>query len=359
MSARSLAATLLAGLLMTARATAASPYCTKVRERAADEASLLIAPRVYVQGLRFPDNGLLEGGTVTGSGFQARAGVSFSATDLYKGLGAMGVAEADCREHETRLELEATLVLGDDGPKRSAYEAQIAFLEAHRDEVHRWIERAEARFAEHVITLVELEDMRAQATALDRKLVQARGQATLLAARSAAASGAGAGAKSTEQLSRAYSDASADLVRAANRVRSGDAWQLEMTAGIIPFPREEWFGLVQLGFNLGGFLRRGHAERFAAARNEEIEHASYEAGAGVHRYLGALAAAHDQARRELELVERERERLARTLRALAGSEAPNVIHERERLALDELALEAEAVYARVYAEELRALLARG
>jgi hypothetical protein len=357
MSARSLSATLLAGLLVTARAASASPYCTKVRERAADDASLLLAPRVYVQGLRFPNNGLLDGGTVTGSGFQARAGVSFSATDLYKGLGMMGVADADCREHETRLELEATLVGGDDGPKRAAYEAQIVFLESHRDEVGRWLERADARFAEHVITVVELEDMRAQAAALDRKLVQARGQAALLAARAAAANGVGA--KSTDQLSRAYAEAAADFVRAANRVRAGDAWQLEMTAGIIPFPHEEWFGLLQLGFNLGGLARRGHAERFAAARREEVEGAPYEAAAGVRRYVGALAAAHDQARRELELVEHERGRLARTLRALAGSEAPNVIHERERLALDQLALEADAVYARVYVDELRALLARG
>jgi hypothetical protein len=346
----------LAGLLVTPRLAGASPYCAKVRERAADDASLLMAPRVYVQGLRFPNNGLLEGGTVTGSGFQARAGVSFSATDLYKGLGMMGIADADCREHETRLELEATLVGGDDGPKRAAYEAQLGFLESHHDEVRRWIERAEARFAEHVITLVELEDMRAQAAALDRKVVQARGQATALAARSGVPNGAGA--KSTEQLSRAYSEASTDLTRAANRVRSADAWQLEMTAGIIPFPREEWFGLVQLGFNLGGLARRGHAERFAAARREEVELEPYEAVAEVHRYLGALKAAHDQARLELELVQRERERLARTLRAFTGSEAPNVIHERERLALDALALDAEAVYVRVYADELGAVLAR-
>jgi hypothetical protein len=271
----------------------------------------------------------------------------------------MGAADADCREHETRLELEATLVGGDDEPRRAAAEAQIAFLEAHGDEIHRWLERAEARFADHVITLVELEDVRARAAALDRKLVQARGQATQLAARGAVASGAGARGKSTAELARAYSDASADFMRAANRVRAGDAWQLEMTAGIIPYPREEWFGLVQLGFNLGGFARPGHAARFAAARREEIERASYEAAAGVRRYLGSLAAVHEQARRELALIDGERERLARTLRALAGSEAPNVLQERERLALEQLALEAEAVYARVYAAELRALLDKG
>jgi hypothetical protein len=355
---RAAAIALALGALLAPRAAFAegSPYCTKVRERAADDAALLMSPRVYLQALRFPANGLLEGGTVIGNGFQTRAGVSLSATDLWKGLGEVRAADADCREHDARVELDSALAAADDDARRAALEAQLAFLEAHRAEVRGLVERAEERFSGRVITLVELEDARARASALERKLVQARGQAAQLASRPTAEAAAH---RSKAELARAYANAATDFAAATNRLRSGEAWQLEMTGGIIPFPvHGEWFGVLQLGFNLGGLVRGGHAERYAAARREEIERASYEGAEGVRHAMGSLSAELDQARLELELVERDRAALARTRRVLEGSEAPNIIHERDRLALEQIALDADAAYSRVYVAELAALLAR-
>src|SRR5262249_25120969 len=82
-----------------------------------------------------------------------------------------------------------------------------------------WVGMAAARFADHVITLGDLEDVRAQASALDRKLVQARGQARQLDAKRTVGE-----QKSAGELAAAYTDAAADLVRAEARVRAGDAW---------------------------------------------------------------------------------------------------------------------------------------
>jgi hypothetical protein len=281
-------ALLLVALLAPRVASAqASAYCRKVRERAADDAALLMYPRVYVQALRFPNNGLVEGGAIIGEGFQTRAGVLFSATDLWKGLGQARAADADCREHDARVELDAALAVGDDDARRAASAAQLAFLEAHGPEVRGLVGRAEERFSSHLITVVELEDVRARASALDRKAVQARGQAALLATRPGTDAGPH---RSKEQLAREYADAAADFVRAVNRVRSGEAFQLDVTGGIIPYPSHgEWFGILQLGFNLGGLVRGGHADRYAAARREEVDHASYESGAGVRRALASLS----------------------------------------------------------------------
>jgi|GEM_PF-915325 len=352
----SAAAVVLALLAWASPASGETPYCAKVRARADDGAALLMGPRVYLQGLRFPDNGVLEAGAVFGQGFQARAGLLFSATDLYKGLGVRPAADADCREHDARLELDTAMAAGDDGARRAAFEAQSAFLEAHDAEVREWVAKAGARFTDHVITLVELQEVRARASTLDRKLVQARGQARQLAARSTSEAAGPGRSEDLRRLAAAYASAAGDLTRAAQRVRASDPWQLDVTAGVVPYPRADWYGIVQLGFNLGGLGGSGRAERYTAARRQEIAQAPYESVATLRRYQGALSAVLDQANVERGLVERDRNELASTRRALDGSDTTNSVHERERLALEQLTLDADAVYYRTYVEALRALV---
>ena len=325
-----------------------SPYCAKVRERAADDAALLMAPRLILQGLRFPANGLLEGGTIVGDGFQLRAGLVFSATDLYKGIGVREAGDADCREHDARVALEAAVGAGDDEARRAALEAQIAFLEAHGDEVRAWVDKAVARFSDRVITVVELEDVRARVGLLARKLVQARGQDRQLEAKLADR----ASARTADELAKRYADAAADLESAEARVRESDPFQLDMTAGIITYPQTDWYGIVQLGFNLGGLTRRGHAERYAKARREERARAPYEAEARLRQAQAVVAAAREQAHLELGLIERELEDLRSTRQVLEGSEAANIVHQRDRLALEQVELEAERVFYRAYVDKL-------
>jgi hypothetical protein len=345
----------LVAQLWTALASAeGSPYCEKVHERAADDAAILMGPRVSLQGLRFPENGQLAGGTVVSQGFQTRAGLTFSATDLYKGFGVLRVGEADCREHEARAELAEALAEGDDDARRAALQAQIAFLEAHADEVQGWVDRAAARFANRLITLVELEDVRTRAAALERKLMQARGQARELVAKGAPAGGSPA--PSVDRLASAYADAAADLERATSRARSSEPWQLEMTGGVVTYPRVDWYGVVQLGFNLGGLARGGHAERHERARKDEIARASYETDANVRRSHELLAVKLEEARLELALLQRELTDLQSTRKGLEGSEAPNVVHQRERLALEQVGLEAEQAFRRAYVDRLGAIV---
>jgi hypothetical protein len=349
----------LALLLWGAAAQAqTTPYCAKVRERAADDSALLSFPRLTLQGLRFPNNGQLIGGTITGQGLQARAGLSFSASDVYKGWGLERAADADCREHEARVGLEAALVARDDDARRAAFEAQAAFLEARRGEITDWVNRAGARFADHLITLIELEDVRTRAATLDRKLVEARGQAAQLAARRTTGP-----TRPMGELAGAYVDAATELAQAETRVHAADPWQLSVTAGLIPSLSDwpttglDWYGIVELGFNLGGIGRAGRAERYVRARQDEIARAPYEATARVRQHREALEAALEQAAAELALLERDRAALDGARQVLEHAEVPNAAQQRERLALDQLAIEADQVYYRAYADALRALLA--
>lgn len=328
-----------------------SPYCAKVRERAADDAALLVAPRLVLQALRFPDNGRLEGGTIVGQGVETRAGLAYSVTDLYKGLALLRVADADCRAHEARSQLEAAVGAGDDGPRAAALRAEIAFLESRHAEVQDAVAHAAARFEEHVITLVELGNIRDRADALERKLLQARGQAAEIEARRGP--GEARATPPSHGLARTYADAAGDLDRATERVRSGEPWQLDMAAGIIPSSRVDWYGIVQLGFNLGGLARSGHAARFARAHEDEIAHAPYELGPRVSQHRQQLIAKLEESRAELTLVDRQLETVQSTAQALDLAEAPHLVHQREVLALDGLALEAERAFQSAYLAALQ------
>ncbi len=144
-----------------------SPHCTMLRERAADEAALLMFPRVSVQGYRFPQNGQLNGGSIAGQGYQPRAEVSLSLTDLYKGLHVSRLGDAECGEHTARMEFEGSLGRGDDGARYAGLMAQVALLEEHGAEVRAWVDRAGERFSQRVITLLEWNEMRSSADALD------------------------------------------------------------------------------------------------------------------------------------------------------------------------------------------------
>jgi len=327
-----------------------SPYCAKVRERAADDAALLVAPRLVLQALRFPGNGRLDGGTIVGQGVEARAGLAYSVTDLYKGLALLRVADADCRAHEARGQLEAAVGAGDDGPREAALRAEISFLEGRHAEVQDAVAHAAARFEEHVITLVELGDLRARADALERKLLRARGQAAELAAKRGP--GDASAKPPAHGLARTYAEAAGELDRATERARSGEPWQLEMAAGIIPSSHVDWYGIVQLGFNLGGLARSGHAARFARAHEDELARAPYESGPRLSQHRQQLNAKLEESRAELTLVDRQLETVRSTGHALDLAEAPHLVHQREVLALDGLALEAERAFQSAYLAEL-------
>jgi hypothetical protein len=325
-----------------------------LRERASDEATILMSPRISLQGYRFPQNGQLSGGVISGQGYQPRAELSFSVTDFYKGLQVPGLGDADCRAHDARVGFEGALGSGDDEARHVGLQALVAYLDAHHAEVNAWVDKAAERFAQRVITLIEWNDMRAGADALERKRAQAYGQVKQLEAKRVSQ----VGTELPADLAREYIDSAAQAARAEARVRWTDPWQLRVAAGVIPLSPLDWYGVVELGFNLGGVARPGHAARYVQARQDELEHAPYEAMARLRQYHEMLAAARDGATAELAIVEHDLESVTSASRALESADAPNITHQRERLALEEISLQADGVYLRAYAEALNAVLAK-
>src|SRR5262245_41274074 len=97
-----------------------SAYCRKVEARAGSDASLLMWPRLMLQGIRFPRSPQIDLGPTVGSGLQARVAMSYSPLDLYKGTRVLRIGEADCKQHEASSDVQDILEHGLDEARLSA-----------------------------------------------------------------------------------------------------------------------------------------------------------------------------------------------------------------------------------------------
>jgi hypothetical protein len=331
-----------------------SSYCRKVQARAASDASLLIAPTVTLQGIRFPVSGpLTDVGPMTGSGYQFRAGVAFSPLDVYRGLRVLRAGDADCRQHGARADLEDALLRGTDGVRLTALDEQARFLDAHRADWSVPLARAEERLAARVITLSDLDEMRRLADDLERKRLRARAAVQDLAA---AGLVPGAPSGSLVGATARYFREAARYEDEVKGVRALDAWQFQLSGGAVPMSTVDWYGLVHVTFNFGAFERMHEDAVYAEARADEIRNARHEIGARVRELRARAVASLDAAKEELEVATRAAAFVVATEDALEKADARNIVHVKDALAIQQVSIESDRVFLRAFIGALTAFL---
>jgi hypothetical protein len=374
--------------LQPARALALdTPYCKQVRARAQSDADLLMMPRVVVQGIRFPQGAQqFDSGATTSEGYQLRTGLQFSPIDFYKGKATLDVGAAECERHEAELDLEAVLERGTDDARHGALHEQGLFLRAKSEEWRALQARAAARLTQRIITVVEFTNVQHFVDALERKLVQVEGDASLLDARAlrkralpsanSAASGSHPGAGSSAAGSSAagssaagssaalpalatrYIDASLRFEREYSSLRRLDEWRLQLTSGVIPQTPSDWYGTLELSFSLGALVRGAHEQEYIEARSETLKRASDGVNTRLDQFRGEVAALLAQTERDLEVVEHSLQVLRATRTALATSEAESVAQAREILTIEQLSVESDSVFLRALVRALQGLSER-
>jgi hypothetical protein len=227
----------------------------------------------------------------------------------------------------------------------------VTFLDRHRDEWRTIRTRAEERLSARVVTLVEFDEVRRQADALEHKLVQTHGEASEIEARKPDPPRGSLGA-----LARDYAERSLSTEREISSLRALDAWQVQLTGGVIPIAPVDWYGLAEVSFNLGGLVRPQHEDAYIAAKADELRDARYELGARLRDFRSQVAAAVEQARRDLEVADRQVAFLASTRAALEKSEAQSVAQARDVLAIEELSVQSDTVFLRALVGALSVFL---
>jgi hypothetical protein len=318
---------------------------------AESEGALLWAPKLSVQGLRYPSG--FDNGPTTRQGYQLRVGLSYSLTDVYRAIRVNAANDADCAAHTLELELDAAAETMADAPLRDAYRAQAQFLSGHRGEVDAIVERARDRLKEHVITMSEFNELLNSADQLERKAVQAEGNAARIDAKRHPEMPA----RSTESMTADLLQLRAQHEQELSTLRSLDAWSLRLHGGVIPVAERgvEWFGWVELSYSLGDMFRGGAERRFRQARREELRDDPSQIPTKLQRIRADLAAQAEQAETELKVVTRRLGYLRATQSELDTADVAVAAHLRDALALDELSAGSE----RAFLETLIAATSKG
>ncbi|HXN33871.1 MAG TPA: hypothetical protein VN894_18505 [Polyangiaceae bacterium] len=343
-------------LVPLAAAAQSSPYCRKVRARAAGDAALLMSPRVVVQGIRFPSNGQVEAtaGVLVGAGYQARAGVSFSPLEFYRGAEVIRLGDADCDQHDALESIRETISQGADAARASAPRAQADYLEGHRDELRSLATRAEQRLAARLITVVEFQELRQKCNAVERKLVEIQAEAKILRAK-----GEEPPRESVGALAERYEKLAMRFERETSRLRSLDAWHFQLTGGVVPLAPVDWYGLAEVSYNPGGVVRNQRESRYLEARDDELRRSPYEPGPQSRELRAQLAAALELARSNLDIDDRDAAAIDSATRALEHSTAPDAAHARDFLAIEGLSIQSDRVFFHKWIESLWAMLEAG
>ena len=348
-----------AALAVTATSSAAkaddSPYCRKVRAHAAGDAALLVAPTLQAQGVRFPNNGVADAGVTTGTGYQVRAALSWSPLDFYKGFRVIRMGDADCERQEAVVTAQQVLLYGEDYGRLPAYRKQGEFLAARRGAWNAIVAKNDERLEARVTSLLDANEVRGRAAELDLKVAQVGGNIGRLEAR-----GVDDYRGMLSSLMSAVEDTSMRYEREASHLRSLDAWQLSVTGGVTPLYKPlDYYGVVQIGFNLGAFSRNGSETRYLDARAEELRKARYELREQLRRFRQQVRVTSAQAAREVQIVDSKVASLAGARQSLEHSEATNAPHAMAVIDLELMSAESERVFLTALVSELSRLEENG
>lgn len=320
-------------------------YCERVAARASSDATLLWAPRLALQGLRYPSG--IDLGPATASGFQLRVGLSYSLIDPLRALHTHTAADADCAAQQARAALTTAL---ESAPELAAHRAQAQYLTAHQPEIDALIGRARTRLSQRLITVFELNHILEAVEQLERKAARASGSAAQLEAASPAAPAA----QDARALAAAFVQRRSEHEESLSSLHTLDAWNVRVQGGVIPVEgtKLDWYGWLELSYSLGGPFQYGAESRYRQARQAELLNDAEQLPAKLERQARVLRAQAEQATIELRVVEKRLSHLLATLAELDLSDPAASSHTRDALSLAQLSAEAERVFLQKLLESL-------
>jgi hypothetical protein len=329
-------------------------YCERVREAGRSTAAVLLGPRVGVQAIKFPAGGDLVLGQTTGqtlaSETQFRGYTQYSVTDAVHGILALKLGEAECRRQSLAQPLEDAIHVATDQGRRNALSREVEFLRENEEVVTSLERDAEARQRAEVGTLQELIEIQTLASAFRTQEAETEDELSRLDA-----SALHEAAQPLTKQATEYERASMDVERLGSRIRQVSPWTFSVGVGlaantVIPV---DWFGTVELSYNLGGLVQNAAEPRLLSARERELQSATYELVYAARVVDAALGQSVERLKRQISVLEKEVEGLRAEVTLLEGSDAPGRLTLIAVVKLRLLVLQAELVYSRALAEQRR------
>ena len=283
--------------------------------------------------------------------------------------------DADCERHQAAVALDDVLGHSTEGARLAALLEQGQFLRNHAEDWRSLASRAASRLSQRIITVVEFTSIQRSIDSLEHKLIAVEGEAEQLKARqlrghgmlpgngglslAGGALGAAPEARTpVAELASRYHRESMRFERETSQQRQLESWKLQVTGGVIPQSPVDWYGTLELSFSLGALIQGEHERRYLEGRSEELRYARDGVETRLAQFRAQLAAALDQARRDLGLVDHSLEVLRATRLALEQSEAESAAQARDLIVLEQVSVESDSIYLRRFVGALEALVAR-
>lgn len=332
-------------------------YCARVRARAASEASLLLAPKVRAEAIKLPPSLQRTGRvdpTLGGGEYQARAGLIVSPVNMWKGLKVLDVADADCAQFEAATRARDLVDGALDAARLSALKKQKTFLEGKRASVEAVAAKVEERFAARTATMMDADDVRAMADRLARQELQVSGEIARIEATTPPVVTA-----KVAELRASLTATSRRFEEKAASARKLDAWDLSVTAGVVPPVFDQTttdvYGVVALSWSFGGPFQGAAENRYVEARRGEARTSRASAIRRLETLAKTARAVKQQAEGELALVNRRLGAVSANRRAMEQSDASQALRQASVLDIEVVSLESERVFLEELAHELASL----
>lgn len=329
---------------------ATSDYCRKVTARADGDAALLMAPTASAQLIRYPQSALLDSlGVSAGRDVQPRATMSIGFVDIYKGLGVVDVARKDCTRQELSATLQEMLLVRDAVAKRYALERRLAYYQEHSPVLEELLAQTEARFVAGTSTLVEVHQVRRRVLEATLRATETEGALDALRQRGELPSA------SLEDVLAKYEAASVAYEGSVEHVRNLQPWKVGLTTGVTALPTLDYFGALEVSYNLGGLFSTRAEARAVSARAAELRSARYEMRSQVELLQKEIRVQVAILRRQVARLDEEIARVARDRAAVEPSDAPGRHHLIAMLTVEAIDLESERVFLNALAERQSAI----
>jgi hypothetical protein len=243
----------------------ASAYCDFVSGIARSESALDMAPTAFATAGVVSGADVSPGGSVLGPTARLIAGLSYSASALYRGIATRDGAEAECRRYRTVSALHAFLESYREGTTGPSLRAKLRVLDDALAPAAEMLRTARAALLESRTTVEKVHALELRVDALRSSALETR---EVLEAYSNAPTPP---AKPVEEVMRDRDRAEAEAERYEARVRQSRAWDVSLRGG---YDRifgaspsfTPLFALVTVSVNLGGFLQPGEEERAKRGR---------------------------------------------------------------------------------------------
>lgn len=278
-------------------------------------------------------------GLVQGGDWQLRGVLSWSPLDLARGVMLIDQTGTECTALGAATRVRRALEQGDSLGELQARRAEEAVLVQALPRLQEMLAASRMRASEGLGTSEQLTALESEIVRIERRRAQLLAEIQRLSE-----DGQGDASADVESDLALYESSTMALESQRSTYRRMSPWIVQVRGGVVPTGEVDWFGQLQVGYNLGGIAQQFSEDAVLAARRAELAEDADELRQHVETLARRLEASLPALRAELEHTDRLIALAEHQQELLAQLETSDVAHLRAMGELQLITLRAERAH---------------